>query len=164
MRQSLTLELRIRNGIRMSVTKRFLVVDAWVIATASRKALDDNVWKAIEVLSRILHVCHKIILDPEDPRNDTILDEYQRQAKSEITKRWIITMQTRPKIAYRPRARLSLPILADPDDLKYFQVAVNSPHKIIISEDSDISNIANHPQVIGKGLTIWTLDDSLSNL
>lgn len=103
-------------------------------------------------------------MDPEDPSADTILDEYQRQATSEITRRWIITIQTKDKVVYRPRAPISLPVLTDPDDLKYFQVAMNSPHKVIISEDSDITSIANHPQVTSKGLVIWNLDDAQANL
>ena len=147
-----------------SQTKRFLVLDAWVIAKASEHSSNDVVWKAIEVLSRILHVCHKIVLDPENPNEDNITDEYQRQARSEVTRRWLISMQIRQKIVYRSRAPINLPILTDPDDLKYFQVAVKSPHKVIISEDSDLTRIANHHQVTSRGIVIWRLDDALSRL
>ena len=122
-------------------------------------------WKAVDVLCKILYVCHRIVLDPEDPCADTILDEYQRQATSEITRRWIIAIHTRQdKIVYRPRAPISVSVLTDPDDLKYFQVAINSPHKVIISEDSDLTSIASHPQVTNKGLAIWNLDDAQKNL
>lgn len=145
-------------------SRRFLVVDAWVLATASAHSSNDVVWKAVDILCKILYVCHKIVLDPEDPSADTILDEYQRQATSEITRRWIIAIQTRDKVVYRPRAPISLPVLTDPDDLKYFQVAMNSPHKVIISEDSDITSIASHPQVTSKGIAIWNLDDAQRNL
>lgn len=140
------------------------MLDAWVIAKASERSTNNVVWKAIDVLSRILHVCHKIVLDPENPNEDNIVDEYERQARSEVAKRWLITMQTKQKIVYRSRAPISLPILTDPDDLKYFQVAVNSPHRIIISEDSDLTSIAGHHQVTSKGIVIWTLDDALTNL
>ena len=145
--------------------RRFLVVDAWVIATASKHSLENAVWKAVDVLCKILCVCHKIVLDYEDPVADTILNEYQRQAKSEITKRWIIAMQSRQdKIVYRPRASINISVLTDPDDLKYFQVAINSPHKVIISEDSDLMSIASHPEITSKGLAVWNLDDAQSNL
>lgn len=152
--------------IRLSTgTKWFLVVDAWVIATASTRSFDDRVWKAIDILSKILHVCHKIVLDLTDPASDAIIDEYQRQATSEFAKRWIIAMQTRQdKIVYRSRAPVIFSALTDPDDLKYLQVAINSPHKTIISEDSDLTNIANDSQITSNGITIWKLDDALNRL
>jgi hypothetical protein len=149
----------------LSVSKRFLVVDAWVIGKASERANDELVWKAVDVLSRILHVCHKVVIDPRDPRLDTVLDEYERQATSDITKKWIIAIQTRQdKVTVRPRANVNMAALSDPDDLKYFQVAVNSPHHIIISEDSDITSIADNPEVVNRGIQIWRLDDALRNL
>lgn len=135
-----------------------------MIAKASEKSSNAKVWKAIDVLSRIFHVCHKIVLDPSNPNQDNIIDEYERQARSEVTKRWLISMQTRQKIKYRSRAPIILPILSDPDDLKYFQVASNSPHKVIVSEDSDLTRIANNRQITSKGIAIWTLDDALNNL
>lgn len=127
--------------------------------------MGDKTWKAADILCRILHVCHKIVLDPDKPNEDNIIDEYNRQARSELTKRWLITMQTRDdKIVFRQRAPITIAVLTDPDDQKYFQVAMHSPHKIIISEDSDITRIANHSEVTSKGISIWNLDDALTNL
>ena len=146
-------------------TKKFLVVDAWVLGTASGNPLDDITWKAADVLDRIIHVCHKVVLDLEEQTSETILDEYKRQAKSEVARRWIIAIQAKTdKIVNRARAQISLSAVSDPDDLKYFQVAANSPHKLIISEDSDLTSIANHPQVTGMGIKIWRLDEALCNL
>jgi hypothetical protein len=146
-------------------SKKFLVVDAWVLGTASGNPLDEKAWKAADVLARIIHVCHKVVLDPEEQGLDTILDEYSRQARSEVVRRWIVAIQAKDdKIVRRPRAQISLQALSDPDDQKYFQVAVNSPHRVIISEDSDLTSIANHPDVTNKGIEIWDLDRALSNL
>jgi len=141
-----------------------LVVDACVLGKAAERSSNSDVWKAIEVLCRIMHVCHKIVLDPEKLNEDNIIDEYRRQAISELTKWWLITIQTREKIAFRDRAPITISVLTDPDDQKYFQVAINSPHRVIISEDSHFTNIANHPEVTSKGISIWDLDHSLDQL
>lgn len=144
-------------------SKRYLVLDAYVIATAS--AFSVKCWKAIEILCRIIEVCHRIVLDLERPDEDNIIDEYRRQATAEVTKRWIVAMQARAdKVAYRPRASVVISALSDPDDLKYIQVAVNSPHRIIVSEDSDLTNIANHPDITSKGIAVWDLDLALASL
>jgi len=148
-----------------AVTKKFLVVDAWVLGKASTNSVDDSVFKAADVLARILYVCHRVVLDLATPNSETILDEYKRQAKSDLTKRWLIAIQTRPdKVVYRYKANVTLPVLSDPDDLKYLQVALNSPNKLIISEDGDLASIANDPQVVSRGIVIWSLDAALSNL
>jgi predicted nucleic acid-binding protein len=145
--------------------KKFLVVDACVIAEASKHSTDDKTWKAVDILSRILYVCHKIVLDYEDPEQDNIIDEYERQATSTVTKSWIQAMQFRgDKIVYRGRSPLSFPALTDPHDEKYLQVAVNSPHKIVISEDSDLTDLKNDPQLVNNGINIWSFDVALRNL
>lgn len=144
--------------------RRFLVVDAFVLGKAVERSSNSDRWKAIDVLCRIMYVCHKIVLDPEKVNEDNIIDEYRRQAVSELTKWWLITIQTRQKIAIRNRAPITISVLADPDDQKYFQVAINSPHKIIISEDSHFTDIADHNEVTSKGISIWNLDYSLSQL
>jgi len=142
--------------------KYFLVVDAWVVATASQHSLDDRTLKAIDILCKILYVCHKIVLDHKKPDEDNIIDEYERQATCDFTRRWLITMQTRQdKIVFRSRAPVRFPILTDPDDEKYLQVAMNSPHKIVISQDSDLTSIADHAEVTGKGISIWGLEQAI---
>jgi predicted nucleic acid-binding protein len=146
-------------------TKKFLVVDAWVLGTASANPKSDIAWKAADVLARILYICHKVVLDLQEQVCETILEEYERQAKSEVARRWLIAIQSKPdKVVCRPRADIAFPALSDSDDLKYLQIAVNSPHKIIISEDSDLTSIADHPQITDAGIRIWTLNDALSNL
>lgn len=146
-------------------SKKFLVIDAWVLGTASGDLLDDKTWKAADVLGRIIHVCHKVVLDLEEQTTDTILEEYSRQSRSEVAKRWIIAIQAKAdKIVSRARAQISLQALSDPDDMKYFQVAANSPHRLIISEDSDMTSISNHPEVASLGIKIWGLDEALLNL
>jgi len=149
----------------LSVANRqSVVVDAWVVGKASSHPPDDSVWKAAGVLVRIMYVCHKIVMDLPAANQEGILDEYKRQATSDLTRRWIIAVQRQEKMIWRPRAAISIPALTDPDDLKYFQVAVNAPNKNIVSEDSDFTSIANHYDVTSKGIKIWTLDEALAKL
>ena len=149
-----------------AATKRFVVVDAWVIGKASTNPLpeDNLVWKAASVLSKIIYVCHKVVLDIPITNQENILDEYRRQATSDLTKWWFIAVQREEKMVYRPRAAINISVLTDPDDLKYFQVAFNSPSRTIISEDSDLASIADDREVTDKGITVWTLDDALASL
>jgi len=145
----------------------YLVVDANVIGYTSENPLDDRTFKASQILCRILLAYHKIVLDYRQQNADSIMDEYERQVKkSQLARFWLIAMQAKAadKIAYRHRAPVHLTALSDPDDEKYFQVAVNSPHKIIISEDSDFTNIANHVQVLNLGISIWEFDLALTQL
>jgi predicted nucleic acid-binding protein len=111
-----------------------------------------------------LYVCHKIVLDHEKNDEDNIIDEYNRQALSELTKRWLITIKEKGKTVIRNRAPMTVSVITDPDDQKYFQVAVNSPHRIIISEDRHFTNIAEHEEVTCRGISIWDLDQALSEL
>lgn len=147
-----------------SKASRYLVLDAFVIGKASDRSSNPEVWKARDVLCRIKYVSHTIVLDPEKNNEDNIIDEYRRQAVSEMTKRWLITIQTGENVVFRDRAPITISVLTDLDDQKYFQVAVNSPHKIIISEDPHFTDIANHEEVTSKGLQIWGLDQSLNKL
>lgn len=146
--------------------KKFVIVDAWVIGKASTNPLsgDNSVWKAASVLSTIIYVCHKVVLDVPRPNQENILDEYKRQATSDLTRWWFIAVQRQEKMVFRERAAITISVLTDPDDLKYFQVAVNSPSKTIISEDSDFTTIADNREVTDKGIIVWTLDDALANL
>ncbi|MCK5347717.1 MAG: hypothetical protein KAR20_30120 [Candidatus Heimdallarchaeota archaeon] len=145
--------------------RKYLVVDAFVIGKASSHSPNGDMWKAVDILCKIVYTCHKIVLDPEKADEDNIIDEYRRQAVSQLTKWWLVTMQTRQnKIVFRDRASINISVLTDPDDQKYFQVAINSPHKIIISEDRHFTGIAKHAEVTSKGISIWDLDNSLSQL
>jgi hypothetical protein len=73
--------------------------------------------------------------------------------------------QTTDKIVYRYRAyALHITALTDPDDEKYFQLAVNSPNKVVISEDSDIANLAQDPQITHLGINIWGFDFCLTKI
>lgn len=151
---------------RLSQTNKLcLVVDANVIGYTSHGPLDPMTFQASMILCRILYICHKIVLDIKKPNEIGILDEYQKQAKTELARWWVIAMQAvGDKIVYRYRAAVHFSILSDPTDEKYLQVAVNSPNRIIISEDSDLSSIANHVEVTSKGIEIWGFELALSRL
>jgi len=153
--------------IRLSqINSFFLVVDANVIGYTTENPLDARFFKASEILCRIVTKPHRIVLDLKRGNEETILDEYQRQmAKSQLARQWLIALQAgTEKIVYRHRANVHLKVLSDPDDEKYIQVAVNSPHKIIISEDSDLSTISDEVEVKNLGIKIWEFDIALNQL
>jgi len=143
----------------------FLVMDAWIIATTKdRDPRCDEVWKAAEVMSKILRICHKIVLDCDGTR-ETILDEYERVAKgSQFAQQWLIAMKTKGKFVYRSRSVVTFQALTDVDDLKYLQTAMNSPHKKIITGDSDLLTIADDHRIRAEGIDIWSLDEALAKL
>ncbi len=142
-------------------------MDANVIGYTGASPLDPKMFKASEILCRILRNPHKLVLDCKRGNDETILDEYQRQIKtSQLAQKWLIAMQqTKDKIEYRYRAyTIHINGLSDPDDEKYFQLAIKSPNKIIISEDSDLTDIAEDPQVIQLGIQIWGFDICLNKI
>lgn len=145
--------------------KLYLVIDANVIGHTCHGPLDPKTWKAAQILCKILYDNHIVVLDIKVSNEDSILDEYSRQSKSELAKWWLIALRTESnRISWRYKANISIPALSDPDDQKYFQVAVNSPHKIIVSEDGDLGTIANHNDVISKGIAIWGFDTAVAKL
>jgi predicted nucleic acid-binding protein len=73
-------------------------------------------------------------------------------------------MKTKGKIVYRSRSATTFQALTDVDDLKYLQTAMNSPHKRIITGDSDLLTIIDDAQIQAEGIIIWTLDEALVNL
>ena len=148
----------------VQLNKRYLVVDANVIGHASRDSLDNQSIKAHKLLASIYQDCHKIVVDYSKRNQDNIIDEYERQTRSVFTRNWLIVMNRKNKIVQRNRALITIRACTDPDDQKYFQVAVNTTHKIIISEDSHFTEIKEDPEVIGRGITIWEFTDALSNL
>ena len=146
--------------------KLFLVVDANVVGCTHHDPFDSNTFKAVEILGRILRVCHRVVLDIKEQNEDSILDEYARQARSDLAKKWLIAIQAKEsgKIAFRHRATVHFSGLSDPDDEKYLQVAMNSPHKVIISEDSDLMKIADHDEIKSQGIRIWGFEEALAKL
>jgi predicted nucleic acid-binding protein len=146
------------------INERQIVVDANVLGHTSHGAIDRQTWKATLILCKI-EESHKIVLDIQRGDEECIFDEYRRQAKSELAKWWLIAMQTRRgKIIYKYRALLHFTILPDPDDEKYLQVAVQSTDKIVISEDSDLTEISNHPEITSRGISIWDFDLAITLL
>jgi predicted nucleic acid-binding protein len=144
-----------------------LVVDANVLGYTSDSPIDPRTFKASDILCRILLALHKIVLDYGQQNAECIMDEYERQGrKSQLARYWIIAMQAKcaDKIVYRQRAPVHLSVLTDPDDEKYIQVAVNSPNKIILSEDSDLTSIADDNEVLRLGIAIWGFDFALGKL
>jgi|WetSurMetagenome_2_1015567.scaffolds.fasta_scaffold232786_2 predicted nucleic acid-binding protein len=145
---------------------RFIVVDANVLGHTCNPPEDIRTWKAAQILCAIETGKHVVVLDLKSQTGEeTILDEYHRQRKSEIARYWLIALQTgKDRILWRYKSKIKIAALSDPDDQKYFQVAINSPHKIIVSEDSDLGTIANHQEVTSKGIAIWGFDKTLSEL
>lgn len=143
---------------------RFLVVDANVIGHASRDSIDDQASNAVEILCKIKRANHKVVVDYLQRNQDNIINEYDRQTKSAFTRNWLIEMNRREKIVPRHRSTIEIRACTDPTDQKYFQVAINTTHKIIISEDSHFTDIKEDDEVTNHGITIWEFDDAISNL
>lgn len=143
-------------------------MDANVIGFTGNDPSDHNWLKASEIMCRVLNNPHKLVLDHKRGNDETILDEYQRQMiRSEFARKWLeaLKQKTGDKVVFRYRAYgFHIDALTDPDDEKYVQVAVNSPSKIIISEDGDLTRITNDLQVVNSGIKIWDFDSSLNNL
>jgi len=68
------------------------------------------------------------------------------------------------KFISRPRAHLELDIDFDPDDLKFLEVAINSPHRIIITGDSDFLTIRDEEQIRNNRIQILTVEEALKEL
>jgi predicted nucleic acid-binding protein len=121
-----------------------------------------QIWLAAQVLSMICTRCHSVVLDEENE----IYKEYDPYLRSEdILQKWFISMSNTPgKFISRPRKRLELDVNLDPDDLKFLEVATNSPHRTIITGDSDLLSIRNEEQIVNLGIRILTAEEALREL
>jgi len=117
---------------------------------------------ALQLLSTIYTNCHSVVVDEDGE----IFDEYERFIRREDSlAKWFISMSNEPrKFISRPRAHLELGINFDPDDLKFLEVAINSPHRIIITGDSDFLTIRNEEQIRNLGIRILTVEEALREL
>ena len=149
-----------------TISKKYVVVDTWVLERAfppeapfERNEIEVTS-KAAELLSRIIRVCHRVVLD----YNQEILGEYSRHIRGFVGQWLKLASRCPDKIQYRPRGQIRLNVRFDPSDYKFLEVAVNSPHKIVISGDSDFLNIRNDPEISAHGIRIMDLDEALREL
>lgn len=148
------------------VARKYLVVDTWVLEYAStpRGQLTESQIelhsKAVELLARIIHRCHRVILD----YNGDILSEYSSHIRGFVGE-WLQMVARYPmKVQYRPRSRVRLQANFDPNDLKFLEVAINSPHRIVISGDSDFLTIKENPDILSQNIRILDLEEALREL
>lgn len=146
--------------------KKYLVLDMWILehASTSRENLTESQIelhsKAVELLARIIRRCHRVILDYDGD----ILREYSRHIRGFVGE-WLQMATRHPmKVQYRPRGRVRPTSNFDPADLKFLEVAVNSPHRIIISGESDFLAIKEDPEIISRKIRIWDLEEALTEL
>jgi len=145
--------------------KQYIVLDTWLLAKASTLPKNINesneVSKSTELLVRILHKCHRIVLDEKGE----ILKEYQRHAKSEFVRRWFIQLQMyADKVVYRSRTPLKISKPLHEDDIKFIEIVAKSPHKIIITGNSDLLEIKENEEIKGLGITIMDVDEALGKI
>lgn len=144
--------------------RRLLVVDANVVGHASRKSFDTQSSNAIEVLCKIYRVCHKIAVDYSQDNQNNIVNEYDRQTTTDFTRRWLTAMNRKKKVVMKYRSHNKIQACTHQNDQKYFQVALNTTPKIIISEDRHFTEIKDAQEVTNNGIKIWKFADALSNL
>lgn len=121
-----------------------------------------QIWSCLQLLSTIYTNCHSVVVD----ENGEIFDEYKRFMRREDSlAKWFISMSNEPrKFISRPRAHFELDIAFDPDDLKFLEVAINSPHRIIVTCDSDFLKIRNEEQIRDNRIRILTVEEALREL
>lgn len=100
---------------------------------------------AAELLGKVYTKCHRIVIDQEGE----IFEEYHPHIEADdfLRKWWIAVSSLVGKLSTRPRAEVTLNINLDPDDFKFLEVAVNTPHKILVTSNSDFLTIRDHQQV-----------------
>jgi len=114
---------------------------------------------ATELLWRIVNVCHRIVFDDDGE----IFCEYEEHIGSDIAlRKWFTSMSMySAKIVSRPRARGAFSVRIHTDDVKFLEVAVNSPHKTIVTNDHDLIDVRNDPEIMGHGIRILTIQEAL---
>ena len=145
--------------------KRYVVLDTWVLAKVSTFPKDagesDEVWKAMDLLSKIIYKCHRVVLDDKGE----ILEEYNRHKKSEFARHWLILICKRAnKVEWVTRAALKINKPLDPDDVKFVEVAVGSPHRLIVTGNSDLLNIKDNEEIKSYRLKILDVNEALQEL
>lgn len=143
---------------------QYVVLDTWLLAKASTFPKDsmesDEVSKAAELLFRILHKCHRIVLDEEGE----MLTEYERH-KSEFIRRWLIQIRMyTDKVMFRSRTPLKIRKPLHINDVKFIEVTVKSPHKTLITGDSDLLKIKENEEIKRLGIKIMDVDEALQKL
>lgn len=138
-----------------SPSKRLLVLDTWVLATV---ATFGNDWlKATDVLTKILKNCHSVVFD----FNNEVMHEYEPYInKQKWLEKWYKEMNKQGKIKLRPDNAIALTAYVTDDDMKFVRLATSLPGpRIIISGDSDFTNLKQHPDFVSRGIQIRSLDD-----
>lgn len=147
----------------MSEEKRYVVVDTWVLAKASKnpstKGDASEMFKANEVLSKIYNKSHKVVLDDENQ----ILGEWRRHMRGSVVL-WVKWMQSlEGKIVWRSKGKGFEKI--NKDDRKFVKVAAASPHRILITGDTDfIEEVSGDEEAKNHKIRVWDLDKALKML
>ncbi len=147
------------------VVKKYLVIDTWVLEKASTPRNNPTETqieiqsKAVELLARIVSQCHRVVLDYDGE----ILSEYSRHIRGFVGEWLQMVMKYPQKMQYRPRGHVPLSNF-DPADVKFLEVAVNTPHRIVVSGESDFLTKKEDPQVLSQEIRILDLGEALEEL
>ena len=110
---------------------------------------------ASQLLSTIYTRCHGVVVD----ENGEIFEEYKRFLRQdEFLAKWFISMSNKSgKFLSRARGHVDLDTAFDPDDLKFLEVAINSPHRIIVTvvQTSLQYEMMNRLETIGYRYLPW---------
>ena len=148
----------------MSEEKKYVVVDTWVLAKASENPRTEgdasDMFKANEVLSKIYNKGHKVVLDDEDQ----IIGEWRRHMYSGSVVYWFKWMQSlEGRIVWRSKGKGFKKI--NKDDRKFVKVAAVSPHRILITGDTDfIEEVNGDEEAKNHKIRVWNLDEALKML
>ena len=117
---------------------------------------------AAELLSKVYTKCHRVVIDQEGD----ILEEYSQHIRVNdfLRKWWIAVSSLVGKLTTRPRAQMTLDIDLDPDDVKFLEVIVNAPHRILVTGNSDFLAIRDHQRIRDLGVRILTVEEALRQL
>jgi len=149
-----------------AVEKRYLVLDTCVLASIQNWPTHleraREIMMAAELLSKIYAECHCVVIDQEGE----ILEEYNRHIGADdfLRKWWIATSSLTGKLTTRPRAQITLGIHLDPDDQKFLEVVLNTPHRTIVTDNSDFLTIRDHQKIRDLGVRILSVEEALHQL
>jgi len=132
----------------------YLVIDTWIW----EKAQTSESPESLELLAKILRKCeYKIVCDP----NGEIIEEYKKHIRE---LRYLFrAMVQKDKIVPRPKSSLKIKDF-DRSDLKFVEVAITTPDKIIVSGNSDFFHLKERPEVKKLQVKILTPMEALNIL
>lgn len=145
-------------------SKKFLVVDTWLIAKASSEEEKeyDIILKVQSLLLKIYNECHIVVLDL--PENEIWKEWKPYLYGSLFTRNWHKGMQSSGKLDRRNRRKLQLGSFPDPDDEKFVQLAATLSNKIVITGDPQFIGWGESEEAKKLSIQVWDIEKALKEL